>query len=44
MKVIHTQTVEHHNQRRVMLIFNFDYDLIEKRKEDTGDFESGGSL
>ena len=33
MKVIHTQTVEHHNQKRVMLIFNFDYDLIEQIKE-----------
>ena len=33
MKVIHTQTVKHHNQKRVMLIFNFDYDLIEQIKE-----------
>ena len=33
MKVIHTQTVEHHNQKRAMLIFNFDYDLIEKEKK-----------
>ena len=44
MKIIRTRIAIHHNQRRILLIFNFDYDLIQQRKEVAGGFESGGSL
>ena len=33
MKVTQAQAVWHHNQKRVMLIFNFDYDLIQQIKD-----------